>query len=1000
MKEKSSLTVISIVTLVIMATIILAFSFHRVVSAPPGHQLGEIYLTMDPIRPGLGVTDYPGNIIADIPKGYAMVLIGELERERHQIEPSIPSMAKAAGYWLLENSQLDPNGHVGWGVPVAWDAYGDDSENPANTTYSISTAIVVDALLDWMEADPDAPGEEILGVVEKALIGFSEREVLTPGGLIPYSLIKADRAYDTFNSAAYLAGEMQRFVKYASGPQIASQLRAAADSTVSSLIANRQLSESGSWYWKYSIQENVSNDLAHAAYIVHGLRTYSEEDGSLAPQVDNSATVAHLNEFVDSGSLVRGWPVFELGIQDPARLYDLGMALAFACTYPELAQLKDKILDSLAFYYNGTRFLKHPKGEQRREIVVTEYENYLWRGLISCEVASKSRSITQISAQDSPPIRISHGSALPNSIPMVAIDGIDYIRMTESRDNVEFRIQQQTFSGVPLAYFPDKSGATIVLRDILDPGLAIGRVQDGSYESTTINLQGNGQESLEFRAATVINNVLYIVVYSNFQQANFLTRWAQVGSTFSMTSKAVRLPTLEDPAGRTYEMIPKIFLGPSQSGVWIVGGTLQAEWNEVSGMLRETRIENCMRVLEAVFTSDGPTTLCIQKEPVGAGAPFSINSPEGIESPQLKSTGIPYNLKVDSQDRVTFEVAVTEREFALMLDFDLKRLSNGWMEFGIENTEGRIPWSQLYYLNGFLDFLYQSKKNPEKWSHFEPLLQQMKDRLYFETALLDSVWTKGLYSTRAFSVDRSLQLFAVQTARLLLFFDRYRSEVSHIELSSFSDLTRAVNTLDGHIEEFASEGQSPNWIPTGVTYLRWPKGSAFYFDGLNVPFNHQNEWAYAVARTNLPSMDRALDIIRHFLRRIAPDGYFPMSGEWNYWWGQAFDGWGPDDAISRNKPEYAGDRGKAWISFRSIDAMAALSLADQLPKRVARALYQSSAALVESGALYPFVSYELERVGVETNISPEVVRSYIRISAPWEIQNAAWAYGNALKTQD
>lgn len=32
----------------------------------------------------------------------------------------------------------------------------------------------------------------------------------------------------------------------------------------------------------------------------------------------------------------------------------------------------------------------------------------------------------------------------------------------------------------------------------------------------------------------------------------------------------------------------------------------------------------------------------------------------------------------------------------------------------------------------------------------------------------------------------------------------------------------------------------------GNAHLRWPYGSAFYFDGLAVPYKHQNEWAYAM----------------------------------------------------------------------------------------------------------------------------------------------------------
>ena len=164
-----------------------------------------------------------------------------------------------------------------------------------------------------------------------------------------------------------------------------------------------------------------------------------------------------------------------------------------------------------------------------------------------------------------------------------------------------------------------------------------------------------------------------------------------------------------------------------------------------------------------------------------------------------------------------------------------------------------------------------------------------------------------------------------------------------------------------------------------------------------VPFNHQNEWAYAILETPNPARcveaDRAaIQIIEHFQRRIAPDGKLPVNGVWDYWWGTAYDGWEVRDSISVNKPAYSGDHIKAWISFRSIDVMANLAAGNFFPRWIKENLIRSASFLVASGELYPFVNYELAKHGEPAVLHPTVATRYARINSPWDLQNAAWAY--------
>ncbi|CAD7036271.1 hypothetical protein RHAB21_02504 [Pseudorhizobium halotolerans] len=330
------------------------------------------------------MTDYPGNTVEDVPKAYASVLLAEISRASRRIRGDLPNLADVAGKWLLANSRLDENGVVGWGVPVAWDAYGDGSVNPVNTSYAISTGIVVDALLTWMEASATAPAGEIRAVTEQALAAYADPMVRTASGLIPYSLRPSDRAYDTFNSAAYIAGQMQRFASYASSPEIADLLKSAADATMASLIAHHQESPGGAWFWKYSLQENVANDLAHASYIVEGIQTYVREGGALNKEIATSAVSQHLEEFGGNDGTLRGWPTFQDNIDAPARLYDVGMALVLGCNSGPHEKLEEQAKKTAPLHRTDQGFSRYPVGVDDPDLIVKEYETYLWRGMVAC----------------------------------------------------------------------------------------------------------------------------------------------------------------------------------------------------------------------------------------------------------------------------------------------------------------------------------------------------------------------------------------------------------------------------------------------------------------------------------------------------------------------------------------------------------------------------------------------------------------------------------------
>ncbi|MGE0516308.1 MAG: hypothetical protein AB7E81_03530 [Hyphomicrobiaceae bacterium] len=342
----------------------------------------ELRTSFDPRRPGRGIADYPGNMIADVPKAYAMILKAELLFKGDQVGPSL---IEPAGSFLISHADERHDGFPGWGVPIAWDAYGDGSINPAHTKYAISTAIVVDALLDWIDVDPKSPREKILALVRASLERYLDARVLSPSGLLPYSLEMVDRPYDTFNPAAYLAGIMQRYSHIEPESEMRNKLREIADMTIGTHLAHKQVRPDGNWYWHYSINEKVPNDLAHATYIIHGLKLYAKYNGKLTGSLDLAAIERHLVDFVDpSSNRILAWPRFRIDTNSTARSYDLGMGLFAVCQLTE-GQLRERYTAALPAYRSSSgRYLKYPPKLDRSDLSVREYEAYLLLGMSSC----------------------------------------------------------------------------------------------------------------------------------------------------------------------------------------------------------------------------------------------------------------------------------------------------------------------------------------------------------------------------------------------------------------------------------------------------------------------------------------------------------------------------------------------------------------------------------------------------------------------------------------
>lgn len=984
------------------------------------NDLYRLQLRIDPQHPGRGVTDYPGNKVEDVPKSYAMVLLAELSRKRHAGTANFLDLELEAAKWLMEHADENRDGVIGWGVPVAWDAYGDGSVNPVSTEYSISTAIVIDALLSWSDAVSSPKAIEVLKLLENAAKPYLNSKRWTPAGMLPYSLRENDRKYDTFNSAMYLAGQFQRLAQRIQDKHLANRLTQAADSTVSALLRHKQISpETGAWYWYYSVSETVPNDLPHASYIAQGLADYVKYGGRLADHIDLDFVFDHINEFIpEKGGKARGiraWPRFRQDITLEARSYDIGMAMHLACSNPRLFSLRSNLINSLGDYRTSSgEYLKYPVNSKHTPLVVAEYESYLYRGLATCLLSTADEGqVDQIPRFTRPEVP---GHIL-QSVDFALLPptergeiGVPFVQGVSRSTNYNVFYSQKSIKtrlelhdGRYLKF--DKPGFPLALIDSPDnPVVFFREYPQGNlflipfFGKSQLQIRHAQDREPIYRTSILHKGVIYLVYYDNPTSGNWLVRISPGKNGWGVIGPPVKLPSLKDPAGATYEMIPRMEFLSNGDKLWLTGGTLRAEIMS-DGQIFEEHFEGCLRAVEVVLVSDTPVALCASSD--STQVPWVL---AGQGKPTLldPKKGIPWNLRVNDKDLLV-DYAVVPQDLSRMLMRDLSRTQQeGWMEFGINNDEGRIPWSQIYYLNGFLDMVSLARSDVRAAEVFLPLLPLIRQRLDLEMQLIDQHWRSGRYRTRAFTVDRSPALFAVQTARLLLLMQRYLTEIPLAKpLPGYADVQDSVASLRGHIDVLARKGESSRWIQHGRPHLRWPKGSKFYFDGLNVPFNHQNEWAYSILRAGTSQSHyyrAAEEIIGFFKEKVASGGELPAEGVWDYWWGRAYDGWVYSDGVSLNKPSYPGDKIKAWISFRTIDAMALVSAYSVLPYAEREIMLRSVARLVHEGKLYPFAAYELYRLGMLVFPSLSVAQSYARVSAPWELQSAVWALSRLAQT--
>ena len=278
------------------------------------------------------------DVIADQPMTYGLVLSAEALRYRALPTDEGKRRVRQAARWLLDNSRLAEDGKIGWGLPFAWNEY------PQHTGYTITTAVVLEGLLDaltlgdfWKKEE----SERILKAVREAQVRWC-REMWVEnhaGGYFHYSTHDAGPGWFCVNAPAMFLGAMARFhIEHASAASATERkmLAERMDKLARAIVATVELRE-GAPYWKYIIPPNKHksdrpNDLVHQVYILWGVEHYRDARNTVELPWNRAGAMESLERFWKDGTLrffAQDEETVKPGNREaPSNLWGIGMLLA------------------------------------------------------------------------------------------------------------------------------------------------------------------------------------------------------------------------------------------------------------------------------------------------------------------------------------------------------------------------------------------------------------------------------------------------------------------------------------------------------------------------------------------------------------------------------------------------------------------------------------------------------------------------------------------------
>lgn len=302
-------------------------------------------------RAGLGLD--PGGATDDQPMTYGLVLAAESLRASRTGDSEPRRRVQKAVRWLMDNRDLDGDGKPGWGLPHAWDAGADGTVNPPHTCYTITTAIVLEGLVEALAVPDlwsDDEAREIRGLVRDVLVRWC-RELWAEGYGGGYYRYSTADDFFSINAPAMMLSPQARFLeRYGDEFPAADHelVRARLDGLAAAVVHTAER-RGGAPFWDYMAVPNRlnskrPNDAVHQAYILWGIETYREHGGRVEIPWTNADAVASLERFWEDGKLMffaRDEPGLTPGrAAQPANLWGSGMVLACVARWGSQEQVE------------------------------------------------------------------------------------------------------------------------------------------------------------------------------------------------------------------------------------------------------------------------------------------------------------------------------------------------------------------------------------------------------------------------------------------------------------------------------------------------------------------------------------------------------------------------------------------------------------------------------------------------------------------------------------
>lgn len=299
---------------------------------------------------GRGPDLYEPLKVSDHATAYAQVLSSEAYRHSAKSDAESATRIRLAARWLIDHSELADDGKKGWGLPFAWDAFGDGTVNPVNHPYTIDTAIVLFGLLDALDTRgiwSDEERQEIVVLVKEVLWRWcaecwTQSDVMR--GFFWYSPSTADN-YFLANVSSMFCGVLQRFIHDYEN-ELSTEEMALFNSRASDgimLVENSAVMFRGMPFWNYIDSADFSaytNDLVHHVYILYGIRTYRMFGGQISLRWTGEDALGSVRLFTGGGVIYNypQNPYFAndmINLKSPASLWGLGMMIAYSSTEGE-----------------------------------------------------------------------------------------------------------------------------------------------------------------------------------------------------------------------------------------------------------------------------------------------------------------------------------------------------------------------------------------------------------------------------------------------------------------------------------------------------------------------------------------------------------------------------------------------------------------------------------------------------------------------------------------